>query len=224
MLATTTDELEALLRIDIDDEKPEGDTDDSDRLWKDRETYKYLTLGIDRWAKDTDGLYKVLSLDIVEGQESVTIPRHILKIRSAKLVEQDVLVEMNNYDEATGTGLDRDDYGSRLRGPRIVRDYHRKALILSPASSQDDTLELQCTVTLAVPASAGQMLPSLDPEDQDLILTYAKYRAYMKQDAETRDTRKAAEYKALYEAGAKARKTALQRYRRVPGTVRMANW
>lgn len=224
MIASTSDELEALLRKDLDDELPEGDTDDSDRLWKTDEVYTYLTLGFDRWAKDTDGLYKVLSLDVVEGEDVVKVPRYVLDIRSAKLVDQDVFVETNNHNESSSTGFYRDDYGRVGRGHRLVRDYYRNAIVLSPVPTQDDTLEIQCTVTLTTPMQCGQMLPTLDAEDQDLVLMYAKYRAYMKQDVETRDSRRAAEYKALYDAGVKARKTALQRYRRVPGAVRMSNW
>jgi hypothetical protein len=220
MLATTTDELLLLFRQDVDDVLSIGDEDDSDRLWKDVEVYRYMTAACDAVAKGTDGLYKILQLPVVAGEDTISLPRHVLNIREAKLVTADVPVTQRNANEIRYDNYPRDDYGVCVRGPTFMRDYERKAIVLNPEPTDDDTLELQCTVTLSVALGENMLLPFLDMEDQQLILAYMKAQAYRKQDAETVNLRRAQVFENEYRNGVIARKYALMRYRRMPGTVR----
>jgi hypothetical protein len=220
VLATTTSELAVLFRQDVDDVLSDDDTDDSDRLWSDVEVYRYMTAACDALAKLTDGIYKVLELPIVSGESVISLPRTVLQIREAKLVSNDVPVVQRNANERRWDTYSRDDYGSCVRGPTYTRDYERRAIVLYPEPTADDTLEVQCTVTTATALSENMLLPFLDMEDQQLLLLSMKAQAYKKQDVETQDLQRAKMYEQDFKAGALQRKYELQRYRRTPGTVR----
>lgn len=228
----TTDELNTTFRREVGDQvNPNASPDvavDSDCLWKDDEIYGYATEAADALAKETEELFKIVQLAVVIGEQVVKLPRYVLKIRSARLVVRNrALVPQNTNAELYYV---RSDYGlptslsmfSSTGSPTAyIRDYKRGALLLVPKPTEDDILELQCSVTLTTPLLAGMMLPFLDVEDQRLLLHYTKYLAYAKQDADTMDLKRSLGFKQQFDDGALARGLSLRKYRRGPGVVRM---
>lgn len=231
MLAVTTEELAVRFRSDVDDRITDGNGSDFGCLWLDYDVYGYMTEACDALAKQTDGLYKTMLLPVVAGNGVVTCPSYILHIREARLVNINRSVEQANTNEPNYSV--EKDYGLQHYGTSaihessgipstFIRDYQRKVLRLVPTPEADDTLELQCTVSITVPLSCGMPLPFMDIEDQRLLLHYMKWRAYEKQDAETEDLVRANHFASLFAEGAAERKSTLRNYRRKPGVIRMA--
>ena len=232
MLALFTDELATRFRSDVDDAVTDAAGSDYGCLWKDSDVYSYMTEACAMVASRTASLYRTLSLPYIAGQRTIFLPHYVREIRSARLVGRNQLVlQRNANDQLLGA---HDDYGLRLSGhPQMfegegrpttfVRDYDAKQLRLVPAPNEDDTLEIQCTVSISLPLSSGMPMPLTDLEDQVLVLHYMKMRAYRKHDAETEDLVRAKEYERLYEQGVIARASELRNNRRAPGQVRM-NW
>jgi hypothetical protein len=227
MLATTADELEELFRSDVDDILSDDDSD-TDRLWKTADVYRYMTQAADAVAKSTASLFKTLTLTVTGGTQTISLPRHVLDIRAARLVTADIeLVHKNTGDRMVGSS----DYGTiRLVSdmfnstgtPRcFVRDYDRKLLRLVPTPVDDDTLELQCVVTISTPMMSGMMLPFMDIEEQNMMLLKMKELAYAKHDSQTLDMQKSMSFRQLFDNAARDRKMELLRIRRAPGLIRM---
>ena len=234
MIATTSDGLLLTFRYEVDDAVGYLTSGDGASLWKDSEIYGYMTEALDALLKDTDHKYRVLSLPVVAGDPLVALPRRVLKIREARLVTADRSIRALNAN-APGLVMSTMDYGmgtpeavtsmfTNTGTPTVyVRDYDTGYLRLVPIPIVNDTMEIQCTVTIGEMLVAKVELPTRDMEDLRLVLHYMKGLAYDKQDAETVDPTKAGRYMAMYKAGANERSVRLRSYRRSPGVVRM-NW
>ena len=232
MLAFSTDELVTRWRSEVVDKITDVNGSDEDCLWSDYDAYGYLTEAVDAVAKLTDGLYKVVRLPFLAGDQMVRLPSYVLDIREARLVNTNRPVDQANANDTNyGWVL---DYGMKWLGAsalhegsgeptHFIRDFEAKALRLVPHPLVADTLEIQCTITTATFMEAGVPLPFTDIEDQRLLLHKMKALAYLKQDAETEDLARAKLFAALFEQGAMDRKSALQRMRRKPSVMRF-NW
>lgn len=227
MLAATADELLTIVREELDDAVIDLDGGDAVLLWKNREIYRALTEGLDRFAKDTLSLYKVWRNTFVAGQQDIDLPSYILHIREARVTAAGAPVTALRHRNANeGPGM-RQDYGSWIcdtgRGTptAFVRDYERRAIKLYPVPATDGAIELQCTVTIGAPLDEGVGLPIHDIEDQRLVIEFAKHRLYQKPESDTNDPQRAAAHLQAYTVGVAARKAAVQNMRRAPGVVRM---
>jgi hypothetical protein len=228
VLAFTADELNALFRREVDDIIADSTLGDEDRLWKEVDVYGYITEAVDKVARKTGGLTKVLTLAFSDGEPLVYLPRAMLDIREARVVGQDsMLTEINAHESARGMVTDagfvsQGMFGDNVGTPRYyTRDYERKALRLTPIPNVDGTIELQCAATVSVPFISGMPLPLLDPPDTRLILHYMKFLAYRKHDVATLDTKKSDDFKALFDEEIVDRECEVRRIRRAPGVVRM---
>lgn len=232
MIATTADELLAIFRVDVDDpyEGVGTSSPDSENLWKDATIYRYMTTACDALARRTNGLVKVATLPYVAGAETVSLPRHILHVYSARLASNNRELQMRNINETPDVGF-ASDYGLTPSGfspvfnssgtPRVfIRDYDRSALRLVPTPAEADSVIIQCSMTVAVPLSAGARLPFLDIPDQELILMYMKYLAYRQQDADTLDLARSDGFKSEWDLKVALRDVEISNIRRRPGVVR----
>lgn len=222
MFASTTDELVTVFRREVDDTAEPF-------LWSNDEALQYMTEAVDATAKATLGLQKIIRLPITQGDGTVPLPASVLHINTALLVNaQRALRESNGEEYVFGPrdyGADSLQYAFAANSHGVpaafLRDYERRALRLIPTPIHDDTLELQCSITPAVPSVSGAMLPFRDPEDLRLVLLYMKYLAYEKQDVETIDLERARDFGMQFGSRALQRKSELNSYRRAPGVVRM---
>lgn len=228
MLAFTTDEFAAVFRNEVDDplEGVDASSPDSECLWKNAEIYRYMTSAADAVARAVEGIYKIVEITLVANQQAYTLPRNVLHIREARLVTADRRLRPSNADVATR--MRGDDYGELLNNQFwsatgvpscYVRDYRKNALLLSPIPTTADTLELQCTATVATPLAAAMPMPFMEVPDQELMLLYMCHLAYRKQDADVLDLKQSREYKTMFEEAATMRKELLESYRRTPGLV-----
>lgn len=227
MIADDADGLVAAFRFEVADAVPDASSGEYGRLWKDVEIYGYLTEACDKLARDLGGLFEVSRIGFAAGDLTVPLPAHVLKIRSARLVTANTPVVVGNANGPRNT-IYR-DYGIVMpstmfnttgRPIEIVRDYDVGLLRFVPTPIAADTLELQCTITISEPLTAGDDLPFSEAIDQRLLLEYMKSRAYRKQDAETEDLTRANNAQSLYDAGVVKRESELRKYRRSAGVVR----
>lgn len=229
MLAATADALITIFRREVDDLPAAGytgsDGSDGDCLWKDAELYTYMTEAADAVASDGLVLSKIVTLAFDAGAETIPLPASVLHINSARLVSTNqVLRELNTNEAAqlttTDYGVVRHELFESSGTPKnYTRDYDKRALRLTPTPEAADSLELQCTVTLAAPMACGAPIPFTAVKDQRLMLLYMKYLAYDKHDAETFDRNKSASYKAQFDALVLRRQSELRSQRRRPDFV-----
>lgn len=232
MFAETADELLLTFREDVHDDATYSPGDDSLCLWKDREIYRYMTVAVDRLARDTEGLVEVIKLPFSAGEPLVKLPARVLEIRYATNLTHMVELRPANADQRSLGVID--DYGQRSFAPVgtrsifgkphfYVRDRQVRALELTPIPDTAGELEISCTVTVDERLEAGTDLPFLEAIDQELLLEYMKYQAYRKQDVEAEDLTRSNAALTAYRLGWPARKAEINNYRRTPGAVRM-NW
>lgn len=232
MLAVTSDDLNGLFRQEVADVIRDDATDpvDADRLWKDVEVYSYMTEAADAVARETLGLYKLVQVPVRAGVQAYTLPLYVLEIRNVRLISAGRTLCQHNINEYGVIG--DDDYGQQVVGSanvftvrgtptQYMRDYDTRAIRLIPIPTVDDTLELQCAVTIPAPLSAGMAMPFRESVDQRLMLLKMKALAYAKHDIDTFDTARSEAFAAEFETKAAARKAELLNYRRKPGVVRM---
>lgn len=232
MLATTTDEMVTLFRQDVDDLLSDDGTD-TDRLWKTAECYRYLTMACDALARRTKELHSIVTVDVVAGTALYRLPPKVLHVREAFLLtsEQELTIASANRGGAARS----EDYGNRIGNgdwrfagngtpTTFMLDYNAKQMRLVPTPVIDETLELQCSVTIATPMQEGMLLPFTEVEAQRLLLAYMKGQAYRKQDAETQDLQRAQGFELEYESGVSARDPEIFNRRNGIQTVAMDGW
>lgn len=222
MIAATTDALLTVWRGEVSDVASDVP------LWTDDEGYNYMSEAADKVAKDVEGGYRLTNVAITALEPLVRISPNILHIREIRVVSDGKMLTPMNYNEATNQLTS--DYGIAVTNVVIgrtgslmyyCRDYAPGKLLLSPAPVVDDVLEIQCTVTIAIPLIAGMIVPLPDTTDQRLILTWMKVLAYEKQDADTSDMKRSDRYRAIYKQEMLDRKSALRSYRRAPRPIQM---
>lgn len=224
MFATVSDELLRFFRAESDDTV-------EPYLWADWEAYGYMTEAFDALLKQTEVQYRVLRLPFAAGVATVPLPARVLHLR-------EVHIDGRKLDPANANapGFEHaDDYGRIASAPSAlfdssgepefyVRDYESKALRLVPIPAAAGTLEVQASVSIAMPMAEGIPLPTTDAEDLRLVLHYMKHLAFQKHSADTEALVRAKWHLGEYTAGAAEREARLRNYRRTPGTVRMQGW
>lgn len=291
----TPEEAVRQLREELDDLEPEY-------LWATYELYRYLERGQAKFAERTDVLASRLLIPVAEGDPEVYLNPAITKIRSAKLVAEDRLLEAMTIAQYEISPA-HDDYGlrrttaweSNTGTPRVLlTDYAKNTGYLTPyypsiaestlavsvalgsadielqAGDAADLPALPCSLRLGsaelnevVTASAvvgdvvtvstltknwaagtpvrvvtGKQValdvyhrpftrpgPETsfevsDPNHIEAVITYAKYLAYSKQDADAHNPRGATEAMQRYDELVREAKWAIKRTRKPPGTVR----
>lgn len=233
MIAITSTDLNNIFRREVKDPLAGYDDDhpDSESLWKEDEIYQYMTEAIDMVSKIVCGRYRIYQLPVVANQSAIYVPRAVLEIRSARLVTAQLTLIEGNANSYVYRGVD--DYGREIISGQgmfsatgsppttYIRDYQANCIRLVPIPTTNDTLEVQCNVTDPFMYEAGFPLPVMDTEDQRLILTHMKGRAYMKHDADTEDMVRAKFYMDLFEKDSLDRASRLRNYNRAPGFVQM---
>lgn len=225
MLVATTTECLAKFRYEVDDESTDAP------LWSDTEAYSYMSEAADKVAKDVEGGYRLINLPITAEDYLFRLSPNVLHIRGVRVLSTGKMLTPANYN-SLGNNI-TSDYGITVTNVVIgrtgslcyyVRDYAPGKLLLVPAPVADDTLEIECTTTQAIPLEAGMVMPFMDTTDQRLLLTWMKKLAYEKQDSDTMDLSRAELFEKQYKAEALERKSALRSYRRTPGVIQMEGW
>lgn len=227
MLASTVGELVTLFRSEVDDPVRFGD-DEGSLLWKPFEVLAYFNEGADRVLKKTETLYRQVALPVTAGARLVKLPVYVRHIRDAYLrSNRRRLDEINTNNQARY--LASSDYGRPMllnddtpgEPTAYTRDFSAKGLWLDRVPQANDFIDIQCSAILAEPLTLEDDLPVTDAEDQRLILTFMKYRAYAKQDADTFDLQRSESHRIEFDRHLAERAVDLRNVRRAPGTVQI---
>lgn len=227
MYAQSGLDLLLTLRREIDDLAASEDaTEDTDRLWKNGELYGYLDEGQQEWARRTRALLTEVSLPVVAGENRVALPPWVHDVLEGMLITARRPVTQINRNEAA---MPSDDYGY---GQTLHDDYSvgtpkyfqldavSKQLQLMPIPTENDTLLLRVVSLPKISFKNGANAPSVDSRDIRLILHWAKYLAYDKQDMETLDKTQSNMFRDKFENDVLVREQEINRLRRRPGVVR----
>lgn len=227
MLALTADQLKTIFRREVDDLPGAGysgaDGSDGDCLWKDDEIYAYMTEAADAVASGALPTYAMYTIAYDAGDEAVDVPAGLMYIRYASLLSNKKQLRQANVNQVDAL-RDR-DYGivlSELLTAEgepcwLIRDYDVDAIRLAPIPTAADSIVIQGYSTITTPLGDGESMPFQTIKEQRLMLTYMKYLAYDKHDAETYDRTRSDRYKAMFDSAVLLRDAEHRRQRRRPG-------
>lgn len=189
-------DLIAAFRDDVDDlKKP--------YLWSDSQVKRYANWAVNEACRRARLLVDSTTQEIVEitiaADEAVyDLDPRVLFVRRAKLASRTQPLSKYSYKD-----LDRSAPGwedSEGDPSHYITDYDSGKLRLYPAPTVDDVLTLTVVRLPLQDMEADNAEPEIKPHLHEALLYGMKYRAYMKQDSETKDGDKAAENLVMFEA------------------------
>lgn len=192
MLST---ELMSLFRSEMADEL-------EPYLWSDLEFYRYLDDAQKMFCRLTDGISDattaaVCSITVPEGTEWIDLHPSILKIRTVTLVSNGKDVPVYNFEDLPNLGLRLDGSTGPLRA-LIVGMEENKARAAQIVSVDDALKLLVFRLPLADLTGANNETPEIGSQHHMHLLHWAKRCAYLKQDTQTLDKTKAADFEAMF--------------------------
>jgi len=218
-----------LFRSDVVDEA-------APNLWTDTEVWEYMDDAQKEFCRRTWGIADSRSalteLDVEENDDWVEISSRILRIRGARRASDGRKLSVISFEQLERMRAADDDYGQPIMpviddtttGPLqwLITGMDQHALRLSPIAAEDDTIRLtvdRLPATIdADEVAAGLQLEIADKYHRTLLL-WMKHRAYSKQDAETFDKGKAAEFGALFAAACETARVERERLEQPQGPI-----
>lgn len=219
----TPQELLDLFRLELDDTaKP--------YLWEDDEFYAYLSEAQDLFVREIGGIADrrsaLTKISYKAGDQFKKYDPRILRIKGA--FDQDSrFIEVKNLDNFDGPYFE-DDYGQRSlnglddtrTGPvrAIITDVEEDSIQLYPIPETDGYIRLFVYRRPLDPIEESSSELEVKEQHHLCLLNWVKYKATMKQDAETFDTNKAAAFRGAFAEGiewAKKEKAAREDRKRV---------
>lgn len=207
----TPEEYVARLRVDLADPLApgEGSVPDADSLWSDVDLYFYLNQAQDEFARQTLCFPDATSFrSIVTADDPwVALHERVIKYRRGKLTTARRRITPVNAVEIAGLSYG-DDYGQsdlastweyRTGVPRYaITDMEPMKARLVAIPTSDDVIEWEVYRFSKMPIEDDLSVFEVETQWQPDLLLYAKYLAYMKQDAEAMDMKRAAEFEARW--------------------------
>jgi len=230
----TPAELLVLFRQDVDDE--DGGVGGADFLWSDDEFYRYLDRGHKAFVRITHILKTatvtaLTDLVVTADDPIVTPDSNILHATRAKLVLGTRPLDIIPFEELD-MGFLTNDYGLHVASnwelitgtPRfLITNWDESVWRLAPIPIVSDTLKLIATYlpTVDITEASKDDTPAVSVlDDQMIMLDYAKYLAYRKQDADVYDITLSDAFLASFKRDANDRKIELKLKRHQSQPVR----
>lgn len=212
----TSDELKTLFRSEIADEL-------DPYHWSDAEFYRYLDDAQKMFCRLTDGISDattsaVCSISVPEGTEFIDLHPSILKIRGITLVSSGWDVPIINYEDMGRMGLRLDASTGPLR--TLIVGMEENKMRAAQIVSVDDAIKLLVFRMPLVDITTDSQDMELAPQHHMHLLSWAKRCAYLKQDAETLDKTKAADFEGEFRAYCKQVKVEQENKRHKVRSVR----
>lgn len=200
-------------------------TDDGDSLWKHVEIVRYADLAQREFARFTEWFYDRSFVPVVTADDPwVTLDPRVIRVERAKLVTlnrpvvvcatarlDEYMPSIDAYDNNWSS-----DWESITGTPKIaLTDQEQGKLRLVPIPVDADTLQLTAVrFPLRELKDYTFGMEVTDPEHQDALLDYMRYRGYTKQDADAFDEDAAAAALTAFRGKAQVikRRIALQRH------------
>jgi len=184
-------------------------------LWSDKEFFIYLNEAQDKFVREMGGFADrrsaITRVKYKIGDQFRPYDPRILRIRGAQ-DETNKFIGIENLDSIGSPTTD--DYGARsnaglddgLTGPIqfLITDIDNNDMQLYPLPDHDGTLQLFVQRLPITPIEDGDSIFELKDIYHLDLLSWVKYRAYMKQDVETFDGTKAASFRNMFTDAAKS--------------------
>lgn len=186
-------------------------------LWADELIYTYIDDAQKQFCRDTYGIEDARSfkLTVAVDKEWYALDPNILKLRNAVRTDTGREVPIVAMEKMSEAGLRFD--GSKGPVRALVSGLEKGALRATPVPNETATIELR---VFRLPADVGPGDDfEIDPHHILNLLPWVKTKAYMVQDAEANDPKKAAENKAIWDAYCAKSKVEQSRVRRPVSTV-----
>jgi hypothetical protein len=209
-------DLYNLFRSEIDDNA-------EPYLWADDEVFGFMDEAQRQFCLETEGIADATNVDVtqiavVPSTDWVNLHPSIIKIRDVYRLDACAdSVEVINREDMPRHCLKFD--GAQGPVSRLIIGMEEHKARVHPVSNE--TITLQLTVfrfPLNTITDTDQAL-EIQPEHQRALLLWMKHLAYSKQDAETFDKTKAAEFEQRFLAYCQKAKLAAERKRHKPRTV-----
>lgn len=230
----TPEALLVLFREDVDDE--DGGVGGADYLWSDAEFYRYLDRAHKEFVRRTNILKTATNAALVDlvvtaDDPIVTPDPNVLHPTRAKLALATRPLDIVPFEELD-MGFLSNDYGLHLSSdwetvtgtPRfLITNWDELKWRLTPIPVVSDTLKL---VVQYLPTTDIDEATKADPiavsilDDQMIMLDYAKYLAYRKQDADVYDVNLSNSFLESFLRDANDRKIAIKLKRHQTQNVR----
>lgn len=208
----TPEEAVTRLRLDLADPRlpDEGSTPDEDSLWSDVELYSYLDDAQNMFARRTRCFPDSTSFSssFVVDDKFVSLDVRIVDLRVGYMTTAQKELKPIRRSEI-GRVYTCDDYGmTTLENWRekqgtpyyAVTDMEPYKVRLVPIPQADDTIEWEVWRLPLTAVEDDLSLFEIDTQWHTTLLLYAKYLAYIKQDAEVVDMARAQENLNLWDA------------------------
>lgn len=206
----TPSQLKDLFRSDVRDEAEPP-------LWSDPEIYAYMDDAQKMFCRLTGGLAdsstpEICNIRVTAGRLFAPYDKRILKLRDLRRESDGRNVTILNFEDLARTGTVSDDYGqfhgvgdgakfSSTVGPvdSVVVGMDANKLRITNVPQADDVLQA-IVYRLPLNAITGAADEEFEIDDQHVInlLDWMKYRAHKKQDAETYDRGRSAEFEQVF--------------------------
>lgn len=192
-------------------------------LWSDAEFFTYLTDAERMFCRLTDGIAdgttpEITDVNMAAGDTWADIDPRILKIRGITRVSDGRPVDLLNFEDLEPRGLRFD--GSTGTISSVIVGMEENKLRALRVVSAADTLSM---LVFRLPLDAitkGDQSPEISEQHHEALLMWVKHRAYGKQDSQTLDKNKAADFEMQFRAYCRSARAEQQAKRHKPRTVR----
>lgn len=213
-MATSTDLLN-WFRLDMDDlELP--------YLWSDAEVFEYAT-DAQRWfCRKTEGIadsrtVATCQLAIVPATEWYTMDPRILKLRAARRGDTGRPVPIINPEKLNLYDVRFDGNAGVLKA--LIVGLTDGAIRAYPVPSETVTINLEIFRLPLLPITGLLQALEIAEQHHRALVMWMRYRAYCKQDADTLDLKRAADYEQKFDAYCFKALAEQERARRAVGTT-----
>lgn len=193
-------------------------------LWTDQEVYPFLNDAQRQYCRKTDGIAdsrttSVCQLAVVPNTDYYATDPSILQIRKISRADTGLRVDMLTMEQADERGI----YflPTNLGVVRyVVQGLDMHSVRIYPMPNETITLNMMVwRLPLVQITDAGDQTLEIDSQHFEAMLMWMKKRAYGKQDTETFDRKKAADFEAEFVAYCAKAKDEQARARRVQGNI-----
>ena len=175
------------------------------KLWPDEEVFRYLDDAQKMFCRLGGGLGDattpaITALPVTIGNDTLKLHPSILKFRDAYTVSDGQPIEIINYKDFRRLGLRWDGSTGPVRYVVIGMQPHHARLYPNPTVTDTiqtmvDRLPLE---SISVDDTSAEL--EIDEQHHPHLTLWMRHRAYAKQDSETYDKQKSADFEAQFRA------------------------
>lgn len=192
-------------------------------LWSDALIYRYIDEAQKMFCRKTEGIEDsrtsaVTQIAVAAGTSWYDTSKLILKIRSATRNDTGADIPIYGVEKAPNAGVRFDGRSGPLKA--FVSGLDKNTLRAWPVPSESVGVTLSVfRLPLMSITDAGDQNLEIDEQHHPHLLLWVKHRAYGKEDAETFDARKAADFEGRFYEYCRSARIEQERARREASTV-----